>query len=206
MEWYAYEFAGGTAVPDVLRRLAARVLTGTSRVRLRTLDPRRWDDEVRIVHTVYTEAWEDHFAQVRFAPDEFRWTAARFRSIVDPRLCFVVEVEGEPAAVSVTLPDVNPLLRRMNGRLFPLGWMHYLQGRRRMHKYRTTLLGVRPAFQHLKLGLPLYLRTWEEALVRGASAVEASLVLAENRAMRTVLERLGARRTKTYGTYEHRWE
>ena len=32
--------------------------------------------------------------------------------------------------MAITVPDINQVLKRMNGRLLPLGWWHYLNRRR----------------------------------------------------------------------------
>jgi hypothetical protein len=72
-----------------------------------------------------------------------------------------------------------------------------------IRRWRVLVLGVKRKFQHLPLGVPLYVALWNEAVARGTvRGVEASLVLEDNHRMRGALERLGGTIYKTYRTYE----
>ena len=50
---------------------------------------------------------------------EFQHLAASFKPLVDPKLAFFAEVNGEPVAFALTLPDLNAALQHVNGRLWP---------------------------------------------------------------------------------------
>src|SRR5690606_10558689 len=125
-------------------------------------------------------------------------------AVLNPDLCWFAYVDGEVAAASITLPDFNQVAKKMNGRILPFGWWHFLTGRRRIDALRVFVLGVKRRFQRLPLGAPLYLKTWEEGKKLPIRGAEASLVLENNHRMRGALEKLGGRIYKTYRTYEVR--
>ena len=122
--------------------------------------------------------------------------------MINPDLVWVANVGDEVAGISVTLPDFNQVAKKMNGRILPFGWWHFLVGRGRIDHLRVFILGIKQKFQKLPLGAPLYLRTWEEGRKLGVKGAEASLILETNHRMRGALEKLGGRIYKTYRTYE----
>ena len=128
--------------------------------------------------------------------------AEGLRQILDPDLCFVVEVGDRVAGLSITLPDVNQAVKRMKGRLLPLGWLHFLRRRRYIDRVRVFMLGIAQEFQHLPLGALLYARSFEVATEKGLARGEASLILEDNTRMRGALEKMGATIEKTYRNYE----
>ena len=134
---------------------------------------------------------------------EFEHMAKDFRPIVDPDLCLIAEVDGEPVGFSLALPDVHQIFRHLpDGRLFPFGIFKFLWYKRRVHGLRVITLGFKPGFQHHGLGAAFYLRTWQAGIARGYDQAEASWILEDNLDMVRPLERMGGREYKRYRIYE----
>ena len=203
MDWYAYWLECG-AIDERILRIANRTLDRHPELTIRNLDMKRFDREVELMHGIYDDAWEHNWGHVKMERAEFQYLAAGFKQLIDPRFCFIVEVAGEGVGMSVSLPNVNEAVKKMNGRLFPLGWFHYLMGRRKIDRIRIFMLGIKQQYQKLPLGSLLYAKTWEAGLEAGTQAGEASLILADNRKMRGPLEKMGARIYKTYRSFEAR--
>ncbi len=202
-DWYAY-WLDHAPVPERLARAAQRFLERHPRVELRHLDPAHWDEEIMWFWDIYNDGWEHNWGHARISRDEFVVVAQGLRQMADPELIWWAFVDGEPAAAVVAFPDYNQVLKRMNGRRLPFGWVHWALGRRRIDALRIFALGVRQRYQGLPLGAPLYLRIWEVGLARGWRGADASLVLEDNLRMRGGLEKLGARIYQTYRIYERR--
>lgn len=203
MDWYAY-WLDRRAVDERILRIANRTLERHPEIAIRTLDMKRFDREVELLHGIYDDAWQHNWGHVKMERAEFEYLAAGFKSVIDPRFCFIVEAFGEAVALSVSFPNLNEVVKRMNGRLLPFGWLHYLVGRRRIDRMRVFMLGVKQKYQKLPLGSLLYAKTWEAGLRAGMQAAEASLILADNHRMRGPLEKMGGRIYKTYRSYEAR--
>ena len=201
MDWYAYWLEPGP-VPPTIARITERFLKRNDNVTIRTMDMANWDAEVDLVKEIYNDAWEDNWGHVQMSDAEIDYMAKGLKQIIDPKLCFVAYVGDDPAAISVTLPDFNQVAKKMNGRIFPFGWWHFLTGRKKIDALRILILGVKKKYQRLPVGAPLYVKTWEEGLSRGVRGAEASLILENNHRMRGALEKLGARIYKTYRVYE----
>jgi hypothetical protein len=200
-DWYAY-WLERAPVPERLAHASERFLARHPEVELRHFDLARWDEEIPWFWDIYNDAWEHNWGHLPLPRDEFLDLAEGLRQMVDPRLSWWAIVDGEPAAAAITFPDYNQVLKRMDGRLLPLGWVHWFFGRRRIDALRIFVLGVKQRYQHLPLGVPLYVRTWEAALARGGRGADASLVLEDNVRMRSALEKMGARIYQTYRIYE----
>ncbi|MEZ4334909.1 MAG: N-acetyltransferase [Myxococcota bacterium] len=201
-DWYAYRV--DVRLPGIakMQRVAERMLSRHPEMRIRSLDLADFDAEVARLRTIYVDAWQHNWGHVEVGEAEFRFIAEGFRQIIDPDLCLIAEVGGRPVAISVTLPDLNPVVKRMKGRLWPFGWYYFLTRRRRTTRARVFMLGVATAFQHLPLGAVLYARTADIAARKGYREGEASLILEDNHRMRGALEKLGATIVKTYRHYE----
>lgn len=201
-DWYAYRVDVGMAGIARMRRVAQRILARHPEIRLRSLDLSDFDAEVDRLRAIYVDAWQRNWGHVEVGEKEFRFISQGFRRIIDPELCLVAEIEGEPAAISITLPDLNPVVKQMKGRLLPFGWYYFLTRARRTKRVRVFMLGVASAHQSLPLGAILYARTAEIAAAKGYEEGEASLILEDNLRMRGALEKLGATIVKTYRNYE----
>ena len=122
MDWYAYTIDDPESKEcDRIERVSKRFLDRHPEVQFRNFDMAHFDREVELLHTLYDDAWEHNWAHVKVSRDEFLHLARGLKSFIDPELCFIVEVAGEPAAFSVSLPNVNVAVKKMNGRLFPFG-------------------------------------------------------------------------------------
>jgi ribosomal protein S18 acetylase RimI-like enzyme len=201
VDWYAYWMDKGP-IPEGIEKIALRFLERNPGVTLRRLRMDRFADEVGLFRDIYNDAWEENWGHVRITDEEFDFAAKNLKSVLDPDLCWFAYVDGECAAASITLPDYNQVAKKMNGRILPFGWWHFLRARHTIDQIRIFVLGVKKKYQRMPLGAPLYLETWKEGLKRPIRGAEASLVLHDNFRMRGALEKLGARIYKTYRTYE----
>ncbi len=201
MDWYAYWIDRGP-LPPLVDRLARRVERRNPTLRVETMDPGDYDRGVALFLEIFNDAWEHNWGHVPLTAEEFAFTAERLRQVLDPGLCLFAFLGDECAAASIALPDSNRVTKRMNGRVWPLGWIHALGAARKIDVMRLFVLGVKHRYQHLGLGAPLYARTWQIGLQRGYRGADASQILRTNHRMRGAVEKLGARIYKTYRAYE----
>jgi hypothetical protein len=112
------------------------------------------------------------------------------------------EVDGRIVACAVALPDINQTLKGTGGRLFPLGLLRLLRRKTIVDQVRLLLLGVLPEYRAVGL-YPLLICELKRQLdgTRYRRA-EFSWVLEDNRDINQPVERMGARRYKTYRIYQ----
>ncbi|MDI7277407.1 MAG: N-acetyltransferase [Anaerolineae bacterium] len=189
-------------------RIPERYLTLTDRVQqrygvtVRTADMAHLADEVAAIVAMANRAIADNWGFYPVTEAEGRALARDLRQVLDPRGALIAEgPDGRPIGFCLALPDVNLLLRGLNGRLFPLGWLKLLWGLPRLRQYRLWALGVVPEYQGKAVDALLYRRTYENLAPRRVR-VEINYVLEDNVRMNNALRNLGVKYLRRYRVYE----
>jgi hypothetical protein len=203
---YAYAAETSRDAPErTLQRLRRGPPAG---VVLRELDMSRYDEEVRTLTAILNDAWADNWGFTPTTEAETAQLAKSLRPVIDKRLAFFAEVDGEPAGFIVFLPNLNEAIRDLDGRLFPFGWAKLLWRLKvkGLKTARCPLMGVRKAFAGTSRGvlLPFLLMNAGASAARrlGYDWAELSWILEDNRAMNHILRSSGAEVYKTYRVYE----
>ena len=187
----------GARMLKLADRVAAR-----NRIRVRTMEMEHFERDLSILQRIYTAAWEQNWGFVAPTDAEMRQLAVDLRPVLDPRLMLFAEVDGQPAGFALAIPDANQLLKRMNGRLFPFGIMHYLRRRSIMDQVRVPLLGVVPSMQKLGLYPVLVAELFRRAQASGYTRAELGWTLEDNTEINAGIAASGAKRYKTYRIFE----
>ena len=199
---YAYWFDAWQEVPPAILKLAER-LQRRYGFKVRKVNLRRFDQELEKFVVVYNEAWEENWGFVPLDREEITYMAKRLKPLVVPDLALIAETaQGEPAAVSLTLPDYNQVFKRMRGSLFPLGIFKFYFYSRHISQGRLMALGVRKKFRNKGLELLLSLHSLEGGRKRGYRGGELSWTLEDNHAINSFIEKLGGKLYKKYRIYE----
>ena len=101
---------------------------------------------------------------------EVAFQAKNLKQVIDEKWTWMAEKDGEVVGAALTLPDINQVMAKMNGRLLPLGWARFLLGRRKIDQCRVFALGVKHAYRHTGVAASLYLKHIEEAARPGGSS------------------------------------
>jgi GNAT superfamily N-acetyltransferase len=200
MDWFAYWMDNGP-VPDQVSRIAKRLQERRPDIQIVQADMKKFDQAVSWFYEIYNDAWHDNWGHVHISEEEFTRVAADIKAVADERLIWFALIDGEPVAASLTFPDANQVAKKMNGKLFPFGWYHWVFGRKNIDQLRVFALGVKRKWQRLPIGALLYVKTWEAGMHMNIRGAEASLILETNHRMRGALEKLNARIYKTYRIY-----
>ncbi len=193
---------------DVTVPLGARVERLADRIRrrheitVRQADLRAFDHDVGLISEIYRAAWEDNWGFVPATDAEMTQLAKDLKPVIDPALVLFAESGGRVVAFVVAIPDVNQVLKRMQGRLFPFGLWHFLRRRTIITRVRAALLGVLPDYRHLGLYPLLISEVHRRAVAHGYTRAELSWTLEDNRAVNAGIEASGGRRSKVYRLYE----
>jgi GNAT superfamily N-acetyltransferase len=172
-------------------------------IRLRRMQRRNFEAEIRRFMEVYNEAWSHNWGFVPLTDAELKHMAKELKPVLDEDFAAVAETaDGEVAGVSLSLPDYNKILAELNGRLLPLGWAKALMLRRKIDEVRVFALGVKPAYQHTGVAAALYRDVWDAVFRRNFKRAETGWILEVNDAMNRAMEALTARIVKRYRIYE----
>ncbi len=199
---YAYQIDLSVGLPDAALKFATAVETSRKDYRVRKVDLKHYDRDVGIVHTIYTQAWDDNWGAVPETEAEIRALAKDLKMVIDKNIAFVGELNGQPIGFSLSIPDINQAIRTANGKLFPFGLLRILLKKRHIDSMRVLVMGVLKEHRHQGFDAVFYKRTLEEGRKKGYKTAEMSLINESNAPMRQVLERIGAKIYKTYRMYD----
>ncbi len=200
----AYHTPVERELPPQGRKLLARL---DGRARVRPIEWRRYRAEIDTIMGIFNDAWEGNWGFVPLTDARLDHLARSMKPILIEDLVAIAEVDGEPAAMMVALPNLNEAIRDLGGRLLPFGWAKLLWRLKvgRMRTLRVPLMGVRRRYQGTLTGgalmMAMFDRIREAAYARGFREAELSWVLEDNRPMRHIAEHMGARVYKRYRLY-----
>jgi hypothetical protein len=203
----AYAFDPGAPLPAGAQRMLDK-LRGLPGITFRPIDMRRFDQELRTVLDIFNDAWAGNWNFLPMSPAEVRHLGTSLKPLLRPEFVVIGEVEGEPAAMTVTLPNVNEAIADLHGRLLPLGWLKLLWRLkvRGTRSARMPLMGIRRRYQATPRGAALALGVIDTVrrnhAAYGTRHAELSWVLEDNRPIRDIIELVGGRPYKTYRIYE----
>ena len=137
---------------------------------IRNMRKRKMADEVRRFMDVYNEAWGDNWGFVPITDAEVEFQAKNLKPVLDEHWGSWPRRTGRWLARRCTLPDINQVLAKLNGRLLPFGWLRFLLGKGKIDQCRVLALGVKHDYRHTGVAAGLYLRHLGGRGPRGRSA------------------------------------
>jgi hypothetical protein len=188
-------------IPPVYVKLADR-LRAKHKITVRPLKMSEFTQEVERLRVIYCAAWERNWGFVPPTDAEFRRIATELKPIFDPRCAICAEVDGQPIACLISVPDINQALKGTSGRLLSMALPRLLLRKRYISQVRLLLLGIDARYRRVGL-FPLLILEWHRQLLgTEIKRAEFSWVLEDNRDINQPAEMGGARRYKTYRIYE----
>ena len=191
----------GYRIPERFTRFREKMLARRPDIRIRPIDMKNLLRDAESIWNISNLAIRNNWGWAPYGLEELQATIKKLKPIADPDAIWIVEDAGKPVGFCLGFPDINIILRRIRGRLFPFGFLTLLRLRRRLREFRLFGLAVLPEYHGFGLDVLLYLSLYEALAPRGVR-MEASYVLEDNSAMINALEKLGLKRTKTYRVYE----
>lgn len=203
---FAVDIADG--FPPLVDRIVAAG-DKNARIRIRRVDKKKFDAEAKLIMGILNDAWSDNWGFVPLTDSEIAYVGKKLKDIVFEDLIRVAELDGEPVAFMIVLPDVNQLLIDMDGSLLPFNWAKLLWWLRKpkSQRLRVPLMGVVKKLQNSRMASTLafmmieYIRR-DGVTKFGASQGDIGWVLDDNQGMNAVADAINARINRVYQIYD----
>ena len=194
--------------PELVQRIVASG-ERNPRINVRNVDKRQFDKEAALILGILNDAWSGNWGFVPLTDAEVAHVGKKLKPLVFNDLIMVAEVEDEPVAFMITVPDLNEQLIGMGGSLFPFNWAKLLWWLRapRVRTMRVPLMGVVKTLQATRLASQLafmmieYIRRNSHANY-GATRGEIGWILEDNQGMNAIAGAIDSHINKTYTIYE----
>ena len=205
---YTYELDITQTMPPLVQRIIASG-ERNPHIRIRTVDKSRFGEEAAIILGILNDAWSDNWGFIPLTDAEIAYAGKKLKPLVFEDLVRIAELDGEPVAFMMTLPDLNEFIRDLDGRLFPFGWAKLLW---RLHNprartMRVPLMGVVKRLQASRLAGQLAFMLIERIRVASVEVYKAQRgeigwILEDNQGMRSMAEAIESNVNKVYRIYE----
>ena len=199
-----YDLKVDREFPPIVQRI---VKSGrrNERVRVRPVDLSRYDEEIETILAILNDAWSDNWGFVPFTPAEVAHAGKKLKPIIKADLNRIAEVDGRPVAFMLTFPDLNDPLGRIDGKLFPFGWLTMLRWLRNPQGagMRVPLMGVLKELHNSRLASQLAFMMIEDirraAVSRyGTTRGEIGWILDDNKGMVAIADAIDSRVNREY--------
>ncbi len=156
---------------------------------------------------VFNIAWEsfmEHFEPLKM--EYIRKTLKKAKMILEDEFIWLAYKDGRPVAIYLMLPDVNMILKHLDGRMHLWNMLRFLilKKKKAMSRARGMLMGVIPEFQNLGIESAFIMKV-ADAIKRKPwyQEIEFSWVGDFNPKMRKIFIAVGCVSVKHYITYRY---
>jgi ribosomal protein S18 acetylase RimI-like enzyme len=181
-----------------LGRLSDAVRKREKGLVVRPIRMNKFAEDLAIVKKIYNAAWEKNWGFVPMTSEEIDAMAKKLKPIIHAPYILFVEIDGNPVAFHLALPDFNQVLAKMGGSLFPLGWLKFLTEKKKIDRCRTMALGVLPEHRRKGIDAILYYEAMREGIRIGHKWAEFSWMLEDNLDILKPLEVFGGKVYRRY--------
>src|SRR6478735_5857035 len=178
-------------------------------IRIRMVDKSKFNREARIILNLLNDAWSSNWGYVPLTEAEIAYAGKKLKPIIYNELVRIAEIDGEPVAFMLTIPDINELTKDLNGELFPFNFIKLLWRLRnpKVKRARVPLMGVAKKLHHSRmasmLAFMLIEYTRRDCVGKfGIGTGEFGWILEDNKGMLSIAELPGARVNHRYRIYD----
>lgn len=208
---FTYELDITKQFPPLIQRIVASGRRN-GRIRERKVELKKFDQEAAIILGILNDAWRDNWGFVPITDSEVVYTGKKLKPLVKADLVRIAELDGEPVAFMMTLPDLNQVQKRAcgkNGKPSLLGWIKlglWLL-RTKPTDVRVPLMGVRKSLQSSRMASQLafmMIESIREAAVAnyGGKRGEIGWILEDNKGMNSIAREIHSQVNKEYAIYD----
>ncbi len=202
-DMYAYEM-NTALLAKATERYKPAVLSALrdTKLVLRQMNPKRYEQEIATYLDIYNRSLDGTWGFTPLQPREALYIGEELRQVVVPEFAVFAEIDGRTVGAVLALLDYNQILRKLNGSLFPFGFLRLLTGKRHIKRARAMAMTMIPGHQSAGLSVVLMDHLVVAAANWGIESYEFSWVLESNSKSRGTLQRLGTKVTSTYRIYD----
>ncbi|MFA4903627.1 MAG: GNAT family N-acetyltransferase [Desulfobaccales bacterium] len=204
MDWHAYKITNRNVDLEAMERQYANIMRGQD-IEVVTYNPKEVDRRADEVFHLFNEAWEPNWGHVPLTRRQFDEMLELVKPCLRPEMAHVLLDHNRVAGFGISLPDLNPLIRKLNGRLTLWGKLRllYWAKYRPVHKIRALVVGISQPYQRRRLHIALILRGYIHLVkYTPCEMADFSLVPANLKHWIKVIMALGGERYKVFRVFE----
>ena len=203
-----YDLDVSNGFPPIVNRVV-EIGEKNDRIKIRSINKARFADEAKIILAILNDAWSDNWGFVPLTQAEIDDVGKKLKPLVFEEMIRIAEIDGEPVAFMIALPDMNEAIKPMKGNLLPFNWLKLLLWLRKpkSHGARVPLMGVVKRLQASRTASQLafmmieYIRRATVAQF-GTQRAEVGWVLEDNQGMVAIANAIESKVNREYLIYQ----
>jgi GNAT superfamily N-acetyltransferase len=188
--------------PDVADRIADhRRRAEANGVRIRFMERRHFDRELRTIAELYNVTFDHHWGHGPVAVEQFVELTSALRDIAVPGMAAFAECDGQVVGFRVGFPQHEPVFRMLDGRL---SWHKYPRlpfALRRAREGISLIVGVREEARGLGIAPALSAAVYDEMRRRGYPRVIHTAIFDDNVNSQRQVAKVGGVRDQGWTIY-----
>ncbi len=200
----SYEVNAPAGMPDKVVRLANRV-RASGQVKIRQVDTSDPEGELRRIKAISESMLKPGaFGLSPMSEAELEHIVRKLKPLIlfRPELCLVAEVNDEPVAFCITVPDTNSAVKEAAGVLFPFGLARMLWAARKLQRLKVLLFGIKSGFRRRGIDALMAHETFLGAVRLGYTTAEVGWMPEDDKLLTRMVQAAGGKRIKTYRVFE----
>jgi hypothetical protein len=204
LDWYALKITQRDIDFSRWERRLEKILQGQGLI-FTKYHPEELERRAHEVYTLFNEAWNRNWGHVPVTDRQFNKFFHDIKPLLRPELINLILDGDRLVAFGIAIPDINPLVKKLDGRL--TGWgklrLWYEARFRAYKKARGLILGVLQPYQNRRLHHALILRTYMDIVKHSPCRLFDLSLIPENLGPYIkALEFYGAHRYKTFRVFK----
>lgn len=171
-------------------------------VEFRILNKMEISKRVKDVQQIFNAAWEGNWGHLPLTDKQMEMIFKELKMFIIPDFAIFAEKNGKTIGFIISIPDVNPGLRVLDGRLYPWRVIKFMREIKKVKRVRTVIMGVLPEYRGKHIDDIFYLKSIEAGLRLDIWESDCSMIVETNTKMLNALKPLTPNPYKTYRIYQ----
>jgi hypothetical protein len=204
MDWHAYKITNRNVDLEDMERRYMDIMRGQD-IEVVTYNPKEVDRRADEVFELFNREWEPLWGHVPLTRRQFDEMLEIVKPCLRRELAYVLLDHDRVAGFGIGLPDLNPLIQKLNGRLTLWGKLRllYWAKYRPVRKVRAMVVGISQPYQRRRLHIALFLRSYIYLVKHTpCEMADFSLIPETHRHWIKILMAFGAQRYKVFRVFE----
>lgn len=171
------------------------------RINIRPVNTSNWHEETQSIIKIFNEGYGKLWGNVPLDHNEFIEFADEFKSLIDPELWLIAEIDKEPVGFVGGFPNYAPIFKELDGEFSKLKLLKILMDSRNIREGTLQLIGLLDKSRTRGVGPALACRLCEAMVEKGYTKMTATWILENNRDSLHLAKWLGGKVDTTWTVY-----
>ncbi|PQA92662.1 GTP cyclohydrolase [Chryseobacterium shigense] len=186
-EWVEYEMNFPKILPEKVEKFSGLI---AQKYKLKVLNFKSKQEILPFVEPMFKlldETYKHLSTYTPISDEQIQTYREKYFPFIDKNyvIC-VVDENNELVSFAITMPSYSKALQKSKGKLFPLGWWHFLQAGKKNDRANFYLIGIHPEYQRRGVTAIIFKEIFVRFTSMGIDFAETNPELEENKSVQVL--------------------